>query len=63
MLMMGLELMLNGVIVAAGAFWHFLAPADADGQVIVVVVSSRWPWRWRPGSRWSRRSTGPGRST
>jgi len=38
MIMMGLELMLGGVIVAAGAFWHFLAPTAAAGQVIVVVV-------------------------
>jgi NAD(P)H-quinone oxidoreductase subunit 4L len=38
MIMMGLELMLNGVIVAAGAFWHYLAPASTDGQVIVVAV-------------------------
>jgi len=38
MIMMGLELMLNGVTVAAGAFWHYLAPASAAGQVIVVVV-------------------------
>ena len=38
MLMMGLELMLNGVIVAAVAFWYFLAPAGTDGQVLVVVV-------------------------
>jgi NAD(P)H-quinone oxidoreductase subunit 4L len=37
MILMGLELMLNGVIVAAGACWHYLAPAQA-GQVIVVVV-------------------------
>ncbi len=38
MLMMGLELMLNGVIVAAAAFWYYLAPASADGQVLIVVV-------------------------
>jgi NAD(P)H-quinone oxidoreductase subunit 4L len=38
MLMMGLELMLNGVIVAAAAFWYFVAPAGADGQVLIVVV-------------------------
>jgi NAD(P)H-quinone oxidoreductase subunit 4L len=38
MMMMGLELMLGGVIVATGAFWHFLAPGRAAGQVIVVVV-------------------------
>lgn len=37
MLMMGLELMLNGVLLAAAAFWRFLAPA-ADGQVLIVVV-------------------------
>jgi NAD(P)H-quinone oxidoreductase subunit 4L len=37
MIMMGLELMLNGIIVAAGAFWHYVSPAGA-GQVIVVVV-------------------------
>lgn len=38
MIMMGLELMLNGVIVAAGAFWRYAAAASADGQVIIVVV-------------------------
>jgi NAD(P)H-quinone oxidoreductase subunit 4L len=38
MIMMGLELMLNGLIVAAGAFWHYVAPATGDGQVLVVVA-------------------------
>jgi NAD(P)H-quinone oxidoreductase subunit 4L len=38
MLMMGLELMLNGVIVAAAAFWFFVAPGGTDGQVLVVVI-------------------------
>jgi NAD(P)H-quinone oxidoreductase subunit 4L len=38
MLMMGLELMLNGVIVAAAAFWHYVAPETADGQVLIIVV-------------------------
>ncbi len=38
MIMMGLELMLNGVIVAAAAFWHYVAPAAGDGQVLVVVA-------------------------
>lgn len=38
MIMMGLELMLNGVTVAAGAFWHYVAPASSSGQVILVVV-------------------------
>ncbi|MCW2878313.1 MAG: NADH-ubiquinone oxidoreductase, chain [Sphaerisporangium sp.] len=38
MLMMGLELMINGLIVAGGAFWYHVAPADADGQVLVLVA-------------------------
>jgi NAD(P)H-quinone oxidoreductase subunit 4L len=38
MLMMGLELMLNGVIVAAAAFWFYVSPGDTGGQVLVVVV-------------------------
>lgn len=38
MVMMGLELMLNGVIVAAAAFWYFLSPAQPDLQVLVLVV-------------------------
>ncbi|WP_406865103.1 NADH-quinone oxidoreductase subunit NuoK [Streptomyces sp. HUAS MG47] len=38
MLMMGLELMLGGVILAAGAIWRHIAPASADGQVLVVVA-------------------------
>lgn len=40
MVMMGLELMVNGVIVAAAAFWYFLAPAAPDGQVLLLVVIS-----------------------
>ncbi|GGW04518.1 MULTISPECIES: NADH-quinone oxidoreductase subunit NuoK [Streptomyces] len=38
MLMMGLELMLGGVIVAAAGAWHYIAPGSADGQVIVIVA-------------------------
>ncbi|HEX6497437.1 MAG TPA: NADH-quinone oxidoreductase subunit K [Micromonosporaceae bacterium] len=38
MVMMGLELMINGVVVAAAAFWYFLAPAVLDGQVLVLVT-------------------------
>lgn len=38
MLMMGLELMLNGVILAAAGFWYFVAPEGTDGQVLIVVV-------------------------
>ncbi|OMH23451.1 NADH-quinone oxidoreductase subunit K [Tersicoccus phoenicis] len=37
MVMMGLELMLNGVILAAAGFWWFLSPAP-DGQVLILVV-------------------------
>ena len=37
MVMMGLELMLNGVILAAGAFWWFLSP-EPTGQVLLLVV-------------------------
>ena len=37
MVMMGLELMLNGVILAAAGFWWFLSPAP-DGQVLLLVV-------------------------
>jgi NAD(P)H-quinone oxidoreductase subunit 4L len=38
MLMMGLELMLNGVIVGVAGFWYFVAPDGTDGQVLIVVV-------------------------
>ena len=37
MVMMGLELMLNGVILAGAAFWWFLTPIP-DGQVLLLVV-------------------------
>lgn len=38
MIMMGLELMVNGVMLAGGAFWWFVAPASLDGQVLVLVA-------------------------
>ncbi|WP_373292862.1 NADH-quinone oxidoreductase subunit NuoK [Mangrovihabitans endophyticus] len=38
MVMMGLELMINALVVAGAAFWYFLAPARPDGQVFVLVV-------------------------
>ena len=37
MVMMGLELMLNAVLLAVGGFWWFLSPAP-DGQVLLIVV-------------------------
>ncbi len=38
MIMMGLELMLNGVLVAAAAFWFYVSPARPDGQVLILVA-------------------------
>ena len=38
MLMMGLELMANGALLAAGAFWWFVSPASRDGQVLLLVL-------------------------
>ena len=37
MVMMGLELMINAVILAAAGFWWFLAP-DPSGQVLLLVI-------------------------
>jgi NAD(P)H-quinone oxidoreductase subunit 4L len=37
MVMMGLELMINAVILAAAGFWWFLAP-EPTGQVLLMVV-------------------------
>ncbi len=38
MIMMGIELMINAVVVAASAFWYYLSPGRADGQVLVLVA-------------------------
>ena len=38
MLMMGLELMINGVVVAAAGFWFWVSPGLPDGQVLVLVA-------------------------
>lgn len=37
MILMGLELMINGVMLAAGAYWHYVSPAGS-AQVIVVAA-------------------------
>lgn len=37
MVMMGLELMINAVILAAGGFWWFAAP-HPTGQVLLLVI-------------------------
>jgi NAD(P)H-quinone oxidoreductase subunit 4L len=38
MVMMGLELVVNGVLLAGGATWFFLTPAQPDPQMLVVVA-------------------------
>lgn len=38
MIMMGLELMVNAVVVAGAAFWFFVSPDRPDGQVVVLVA-------------------------
>ncbi|RZU30815.1 NADH-quinone oxidoreductase subunit NuoK [Blastococcus saxobsidens] len=38
MVMMGLELVLGGVLLAGGAAWFFLAPELPDAQMLVVVA-------------------------
>jgi len=40
MVMMGLELMLNGVVLAAAAFWWFTAPAPSLQVLLVVVLAA-----------------------
>ena len=37
MVMMGIELMLNGVLLAGGALWWWLAPTT-DGQIVLLLV-------------------------
>lgn len=38
MILLGMELMLNGVLVSTVALWHYVAPYSAKGQVFVLVV-------------------------
>ncbi len=38
MLMMGLELILNGVILAAVAFWAFTGAFRPEGQLLAIVT-------------------------
>ena len=37
MLMMGLELMINGALLAAAAAWRFAGGGSADGQLLVIL--------------------------
>lgn len=38
MLLMGIELMINGVLLAAGGLWALAAGGDPKGQLLVVVA-------------------------
>lgn len=38
MVMMGLELVVNGVLLAGGAAWYFLTPSAPDAQMLIVVA-------------------------
>lgn len=38
MIMMGIELIVNAVIVAAAGFWRYLHPSLPDGQVLILVA-------------------------
>ncbi|WP_171058043.1 NADH-quinone oxidoreductase subunit NuoK [Modestobacter altitudinis] len=38
MIMMGLELVLNGVLLAGGAAWFLITPELPDAQMLVVVT-------------------------
>ncbi|MEU0880427.1 NADH-quinone oxidoreductase subunit NuoK [Lentzea sp. NPDC005914] len=38
MIMMGLELMVNAVIVSAAAFWFYTSADRPDGQVVVLLA-------------------------
>lgn len=38
MVMMGLELMLNGVLLSVLTFWHYVAPSEPKGQVFAIIV-------------------------
>lgn len=38
MLLMGIELMINGVMLAAGGLWAYAAGGDPKGQLLVIVA-------------------------
>ena len=40
MVMMGLELMVNGVVLAGGAMWFFLAPRPTGEMLVLVVLAA-----------------------
>ena len=38
MVMMGLELVVNGVLIAAASAWYFLRPETPDPQILIVLA-------------------------
>jgi NAD(P)H-quinone oxidoreductase subunit 4L len=38
MLLMGIELMINGILLAAGGLWAFAAGGDPKGQLLIIVA-------------------------
>lgn len=38
MLLMGIELMINGIMLAAGGLWAYAAGGDPKGQLLVVIA-------------------------
>jgi len=38
MLLMGIELMINGVMLAGGAMWAYAAGGEPKGQLLVVIA-------------------------
>lgn len=37
MLMMGLEMMINGALLAAAAVWHYSGMGNPEGQLLVII--------------------------
>jgi len=37
MLMMGLEMMINGALLAAAAIWHFCGAGNPEGQLLIII--------------------------
>lgn len=37
MLLMGIELMINGILLAAGGLWAYAAGGDPKGQLLVII--------------------------
>ena len=38
MVMMGIELVVNGVLIAAAAAWYFLTPEMPDPQILIILA-------------------------